>query len=143
MRYFLPALCGALVLAGCIAPVGVANDQATFKNQVVKDCAKDGDLDLDYSVRTLRHARRVMPIDVRKYTKCPAAIRHALAAHRRGQQKRSAVYADCSDNAALDHRYGTRLLRRSLRHLPLDLSKYTSCRAVIRAELDRRKASKA
>jgi hypothetical protein len=45
---------------------------------VLRDCARDDDLDRHHSRRALRRALRTMPDDIRNYTGCVDAIEAAL-----------------------------------------------------------------
>lgn len=50
---------------------------------VIRDCARDGDLDRNYSERELRQAYNNLPTDIDEYTNCRDVIRQALAAGNR------------------------------------------------------------
>ena len=51
-------------------------------DDVIRDCAEDGDLDKDYSDEELEDAERDMPSDVDQYTDCRDVIRQAQAGGR-------------------------------------------------------------
>ena len=51
-------------------------------DEVIRDCAQDGDLDKDYSDEELEDAERNMPSDVDQYTDCRDVIRQAQAGGR-------------------------------------------------------------
>jgi len=51
-------------------------------DEVIRDCAQDGDLDKDYSDEELEDAERKMPSDVDQYTDCRDVIRQAQAGGR-------------------------------------------------------------
>jgi hypothetical protein len=51
-------------------------------DDVIRDCAQDGDLDKDYSDEELEDAERNMPSDVDQYSDCRDVIRQAQAGGR-------------------------------------------------------------
>jgi len=51
-------------------------------DDVIRDCAQDGDLDHDYSDKELEDAERNMPSDIDQYSDCRDVIRQAQAGGR-------------------------------------------------------------
>jgi uncharacterized membrane protein YgcG len=51
-------------------------------DDVIRDCAQDGDLDQDYSDKELEDAERNMPSDIDQYSDCRDVIRQAQAGGR-------------------------------------------------------------
>jgi hypothetical protein len=51
-------------------------------NDVIRDCAEDGDLDHDYSDKELEDAERNMPSDIDQYSDCRDVIQQAQAGGR-------------------------------------------------------------
>ena len=68
-----------LVLLATLALPGLA---AASGDDVIQDCAEDGDLDHDYSDKELEEADRDMPSDIDQYTDCRDVIRQAQAGGR-------------------------------------------------------------
>ena len=63
---------GALAVLALPAPAFAGADQA------VRDCARDGDLDRDYSNAELRRARNNLPADLDEYSDCRDVIASAI-----------------------------------------------------------------
>ena len=70
-RLIRPILILAFLLA--LAPSAMA----ASRNQIIKDCADDGQLEGHYSQSELRDARQHMPSDVAEYTDCADVLRRA------------------------------------------------------------------
>jgi hypothetical protein len=71
------ALLSALLVALALPAIATADG-----DDVIRDCARDGDLDKDYSDEELEEANRDMPSDIAQYSDCRDAIRQAQAGGR-------------------------------------------------------------
>jgi hypothetical protein len=102
--------------------------------KILRDCAKDGDLDHHYSLPGLKRALKVMGDDLRDYTDCERAIRRAIrkANLRKLRSEVKKIYRDCSRDDDLDRRYSLPALKLALKRLPDDLDDYTDCRHAIK-----------
>jgi hypothetical protein len=67
----------ALLVALAVPAVAFADG-----NDVLRDCAQDGDLDRDYSDEELEEAYSNMPTDIDEYSNCREVIRQAQAGGR-------------------------------------------------------------
>lgn len=76
----LITLLAALVVALAL-PAGAVADG----DDVIRDCAQDGDLDKEYSDEELEEANENMPSDVDAYTECRSVIQAAQAGGRGSQ----------------------------------------------------------
>jgi hypothetical protein len=68
----LITLLSTLVVALAVPAIAVADG-----DDVIRDCAQDGDLDKEYSDEELEEANENMPSDVDAYTECRSVIRAA------------------------------------------------------------------
>jgi hypothetical protein len=73
----LITLLAALVVALALPAAAVADG-----DDVIRDCAQDGDLDREYSDEELEDANENMPSDVDSYTECRSVIQAAQAGGR-------------------------------------------------------------
>jgi hypothetical protein len=64
----------AMLLAAAVVP---AHALAQGSDEVIRDCAEDGDLDGDYSQEELDEAYENMPSDIDEYTNCREVIQSA------------------------------------------------------------------
>ena len=111
-------------------------------HQIIRDCARDGDLDGTYSLRDLRRALDHLPWHLRRHTRCERKLEHAIDRARHDLDREVAkIWRDCSRDDDLDRHYSLRALRRALRRLPTDLRDYTDCEGAIRRAI--RKALRA
>lgn len=111
-------------------------------HQIIRDCARGGDLDGTYSLRDLRRALDHSPWHVRSHTRCERKLEHAIDRARHDLDREVAkIWRDCSRDDDLDRHYSLRALRRALRRLPTDLRDYTDCEGAIRRAI--RKARQA
>ena len=78
----LLALVLALVATSLLATNASAASHSHGKyrevKKILRDCAKDGKLDHKYSLKALKLALKKMPDDIRYYTGCEKAIKHAI-----------------------------------------------------------------
>jgi hypothetical protein len=102
--------------------------------KILRDCAKDGDLDRRYSLWGLKRALRVMGDDLRDYTDCEHVIKRAIkkAVWRKLRPEVKKIYRDCARDDDLDRRYSLPALKLALKRLPDDLDDYTGCRKAIK-----------
>lgn len=107
--------------------------------KILRDCAKDGDLDRPYSLRGLKRALRVMGDDLRDYTDCEHVIKRAIkkAVWRKLRPEVKKIYRDCARDDDLDRRYSLPALKLALKRLPDDLDDYTGCRKAIKRAIRR------
>jgi hypothetical protein len=101
-------------------------------HKILRDCAKDGDLDHHYSLRGLKRALKVMGDDLRDYTDCEKAIKRAIKKARKLRSEVKKIYRDCSRDDDLDRRYSLPALKLALKWLPEDIDDYTDCRHAIK-----------
>jgi len=129
-------LAGSSLLA---APAPAQNpDHNREVRQIIRDCARDDDLDRHYRLRSLRAALRRLPDDIREYTGCERAIRRAIRrAERKLDREVRRIIRDCSRDDDLDRHYSRRALRAALRRLPDDVREYTGCERAIRRAIRR------
>ena len=73
----LITLVSALLVALAVPVIAVADG-----DDVIRDCAEDGDLDKEYSDEELEDASENMPSDIDAYTQCREVIRAAQAGGR-------------------------------------------------------------
>jgi hypothetical protein len=91
-------------------------DREMFR--IWRDCARDDDLDRDYSVRALRRALRLLPDDLREYTDCERKIERALErARKRLAREVERIIRDCERDHELDRHYSIDALWRALRRV--------------------------
>ena len=132
-----------LVLAGssvftATASAGGSRDHGPLVGQIIRDCARDGDLDRTYPLRALRRALAELPWHIRRQTRCERKLEHAIdRAKRRLDREVFKIWRDCSADDDLDRHYSLRALRRALRRLPTDLRDYTDCEGAIRRAIRR------
>jgi hypothetical protein len=94
-------------------------DREVFR--IWRDCARDDDLDREYSVRALRRALRLLPDDLRDYTDCERKIERALErARKRLQRQVDRIVRDCERDGRLDRDYSLEALWRALRRVAGD-----------------------
>jgi hypothetical protein len=74
----------SLLVAGLALPAVAA---AQGGDEVIRDCAQDGDLDKEYSDEELEEAEENMPSDVDAYSNCRDVIRAAQAGGRGGSEQ--------------------------------------------------------
>ena len=103
--------------------------------QVLRDCARDGDLDREYSLGALRVALRLV-----EDRRCERVIERALRrAENQLTREIERIFRDCGRDDDLDRRYSLQALRLALRFLPEDLREYTGCERAIRKAIRRAK----
>jgi len=73
----LITLISALLVALAVPAIAVADG-----DDVIRDCAQDGDLDKEYSDEELEEASEDMPSDIDAYTECRSLIRAAQSGGR-------------------------------------------------------------
>lgn len=134
----------ALVLGGSALVAAPASADRSGGNRgpvvdlIIRDCSRDGDLDVDYPLRALRRALDALPRHVRRNTNCERRIERAIErAQRRLDREVFRIWADCGRDDRLDRDYSIRALRRALRWLPDDLRDYTGCERAIERALER------
>jgi hypothetical protein len=66
-----------LVLAAAVALALPAISSAQSSQEIIRDCAQDGDLDGDYSQEELDEAYENMPSDIDEYSNCRSVIEAA------------------------------------------------------------------
>jgi|Tabmets5t2r1_1033131.scaffolds.fasta_scaffold15773_2 hypothetical protein len=131
-----------LVLAGsglvATTAAGKSGHRDPVVDLIVRDCAKDDDLDVDYPLGALRRALDALPRHVRRHTRCERVIERAIErAERRLDREVLRIWSDCGRDDDLDRDYSVRALRRALRLLPDDLRMYTGCERSIERALER------
>jgi hypothetical protein len=113
------ALLVALLASALLAGPAAAHPQNTRQEvkKIIRDCARDDDLDRHYSLKALRRALRVLPDDVHLYTGCEKAIKRAIrkARHAKLLPEARKVLRDCARDHDLDRDYGLPALRLALR----------------------------
>ena len=137
------AVAGSCLLTATASAAG-SRDHDPVKS-IIRDCARDGDLDRTYPIGALRRALDQLPWHVRRTTHCKRVLERAIdRAKRHLDHEVFKIWRDCAPDDDLDRHYSLRALRRALRRLPDDLRDYTDCeraikRAIRRAErrLDR------
>jgi hypothetical protein len=130
----------ALVLGGSalVTATASAANRDPVVDLIIRDCSRDDDLDVDYTLRDLRRALDALPRNIRRNTRCERVIERAIdRAQRRLDREVFRIWADCGRDDELDRDYSLRALRRALRWLPDDLRDYTGCERVIERALDR------
>jgi hypothetical protein len=68
----------SLLATSTAAAAGGPPDVRSEVKKIIRDCARDDDLDRRYSLQALRLALRYLPDDLRDYTGCERAIRRAI-----------------------------------------------------------------
>jgi hypothetical protein len=131
-----------LVLAGSSLFTATASASGSRDHdsvhQIIRDCARDGDLDRTYPLRALRRALDQLPWHVRRHTRCERKLERAIDRARRDLDREvGKIWRDCSRDDDLDRHYSLRALRRALRRLPMDLRDYTDCAGAIRRAIRR------
>ncbi len=126
----------ALLATSSAAAAGHPPDVRGEVKKIIRDCARDDDLDRHYSLRALRRALRVLPDDVRDYTGCERAIRRAIRRARFLEFLPDAkrVLRDCARDGDLDHEYALPALRVALRLVEGRRCERVIERAIRRAE---------
>jgi len=67
-----------LIVLGALAALALPAPAFASADQVVRDCARDGKLDHDYSNAELRRARNNLPADLDEYSDCRDVIASAI-----------------------------------------------------------------
>jgi hypothetical protein len=125
-------------LVATAAQAGKPDHRDPVTDLIVRDCAKDDDLDLRYPLRELRRALDALPRHIRRTTRCERVLERAIERARdRLDREVLRIWRDCERDDDLDRDYSRAGLRRALRFLPDDLRMYTDCEAAIEDELDR------
>lgn len=133
------ALAASSMLAAT-ASASTTRDRDPVVELIIKDCSRDGHLDHDYSLRSLREALDELSWKERRHTRCERVLERAIdRAKRRLDREVFRIFRDCGRDEDLDHRYSVAALRRALRRLPDDLRDYTDCERVIERALERAK----
>lgn len=134
----LALVLAASALAATTAHAGKAGDRDPVTDLIIRDCARDDDLDLRYPLRELRRALDALPRHIRRTTRCERVLERAIGrALDRLDREIERIWMDCERDDELDRDYSRAGLRRALRFLPDDLRMYTDCEAAIEDELDR------
>ena len=129
---------GGSALVATTASAGNAGQRDPVVDLIVRDCARDNDLDVDYRLRDLRRALDELPRSVRRNTRCERVLERAIdRARLRLDRQVFRIWADCGRDDEIDRDYSVQALRRALRQLPDDLRDYTGCERAIERELDR------
>src|SRR5687768_5582527 len=128
----------ALVFA-CLLVPGTATAADPHKDRgevrkIIRDCARDDDLDRRYSLKALRRALRVLPDDIRNYTDCERVIRRAIrrALFIKHLPEAQKILRDCERDHDLDREYSLPALRVALR-----LAESRRCERVIERAIER------
>jgi uncharacterized protein (DUF2236 family) len=126
----------SLLATSTAAAAGGPPDVRSEVKKIIRDCARDDDLDRHYSLRALRRALRVLPDDVREYTGCERAIRRAIKRARFLKYLPEAKKAlrDCERDGHLDRDYSLPALRVALRLVDSRRCERVIERAIRRAE---------
>jgi hypothetical protein len=74
----LKRLTGHLLTIGALALLALPANAFASADQVIRDCARDGKLDHDYSNSELRKARNNLPSDLDEYSDCRDVIASAI-----------------------------------------------------------------
>jgi hypothetical protein len=94
-------------------------DREVFR--IWRDCARDDDLDRDYSLRALRRALRHLPDDLRDYSDCERVIERAIRrAELRLAREVERIIRDCERDGRIDRDYSLEALWRALREVAGD-----------------------
>jgi hypothetical protein len=134
----LALVLGGSALVATTASAGKAANRDPVVDLIVRDCAKDDDLDVEYPLRALRRALDELPRQVRRDTRCERVIERAIdRARLRLDRQVFRIWADCGRDDEIDRDYSVQALRRALRWLPDDLRDYTGCEQAIERELER------
>ena len=135
----LALVLGGSALVATTASAGNAGQRGDpVVDLVIRDCARDDDLDVDYPLRALRRALDELPRYVRRNTRCERVIERAIdRARNRLDRQVDRVWRDCGNDDELDRDYSVQVLRRALRGLPDDLRDYTGCERAIERALER------
>jgi hypothetical protein len=67
-----------LLIIGALAALALPAPAFASADQVISDCARDGQLDRHYSNAELRHARNNLPADLDEYSDCRDVIASAI-----------------------------------------------------------------
>ena len=131
-----------LVLAGssvftATASAGGSRDHGPLVGQIIRDCARDGDLDRTYPLRALRRALAELPWHIRRHTRCERKLEHAIDRAKRrldrevgkigGIAAATTTSTATTASAPSDGRCGD----------PTDLRDYTDCEGAIRRAIRR------
>jgi hypothetical protein len=125
----------SLLLSGTAVAADAGHGRGEVK-KIIRDCARDDDLDRRYSLKALRRALRVLPDDIRNYTDCERVIRRAI---RRAQflkylPEAKKILRDCERDHDLDRQYSLPALRVALRLVESGRCERIIERAIERAE---------
>jgi hypothetical protein len=106
----------SLLVTGTAAAADPRDDRGEVR-KIIRDCARDDDLDRHYSLKALRRALRVLPPDIRHYTGCERAIRRAIrrAVFLKHLPEAKKILRDCAHDGDLDREYSLPALRAALR----------------------------
>jgi hypothetical protein len=141
----LGAVALALAASAVFAAAASASTSRTYDRDpvvelIIKDCSRDGHLDHDYPLRSLREALDDLSWKERRHTRCERVLERAIdRAKRKLDHEVFRIWADCGRDEDLDRKYSIEALRRALRRLPDDLRDYTDCERVIERALERAK----
>jgi hypothetical protein len=133
----------ALTLAGSALIAATASASGSRERDpvvelIIKDCARDDDLDRRYPIGALRRALDDLPRHVRRHTRCERVLERAIdRARDRLDREVFRIWIDCARDEDIDREYSVQGLRRALRLLPDDLREYTNCERVIERALER------
>jgi hypothetical protein len=131
------ALAGSATFA-TTASGAASHDRDPVVDLIIRDCAKDDDLDHRYPIGALRRALDDLPRKVRRHTRCERVLERAIERARdRLDREMFRIWLDCSRDEEIDRDYSVRALRRALRLLPDDLRDYTDCERLIERALER------
>ena len=142
MRWSALAAVALALLASALLTATASASGTRYRDPVVeliiKDCSRDGDLDHDYPLRSLREALDDLSWKERRQTRCERVLERAIdRARDRLDREVFRIFRDCGRDEDLDRRYSVAALRRALRRLPDDLRDYTDCERVIERALER------
>jgi hypothetical protein len=125
---------GTSLLATNTAAAAGPPDVRGEVKKIIRDCARDDDLDRRYSLKALRRALRVLPDDIRDYTGCERAIRRAIKRARflKYLPEAKKILRDCERDGDLDREYALPAL-----HVALKLVESRRCERVIERAIRR------
>ena len=132
----LTFLGSSLLVTSSAAAAGHPPDVRNEVKKIIRDCARDDDLDRHYSLQALRRALRILPDDVRHYTDCERVIRRAIrrAVFLKYLPEAKKVLRDCERDGHLDREYALPALRVALRLVESRRCERVIERAIRRAE---------
>ena len=134
----LALVLGGSALVATTASAGKAGNRDPVVDLIIRDCARDDDLDVRYPLGALRRALDELPRYIRRNTRCERVIERAIdRARDRLDREVFRIWSDCGRDDDLDRDYSLRALRRALRLLPDDLRDYTGCAEAIEDEIER------